>query len=206
MTRKLKTTAFNLTNRSSVHDTELRPADVVDGFKTVYKTPKVGVDFTTLVDKISMLDPEMRIRFTSPHPKDFPDSVFDPLKRLLILKLLHLIAERHNICKSIHVPVQSGSSAVLERMRRGYSREAYLDLITRAREIVPGISLYLTKLNTQGISLSSDFISGFCGETEEEHADTVSLMKIVQYDEAFMFAYSEREKTPAHRRLKYYMP
>lgn len=117
----------------------------------------------------------MRIRFTSPHPKDFKDD------------LLHLIASRPNIAKCIHVPAQSGSSSVLERMRRGYTREAYLDLIKRAREIIPGIAL------------SSDFIAGFCEETEEEHQDTLSLLREVEFDDAFMFAYSLREKTPAHR-------
>lgn len=117
----------------------------------------------------------MRIRFTSPHPKDFKDD------------LLHLIASKPNISNCIHVPAQSGSSSVLERMRRGYTRSAYLDLIKRAREIIPGIAL------------SSDFIAGFCEETEEEHQETLTLMKEVEFDDAFMFAYSLREKTPAHR-------
>lgn len=118
----------------------------------------------------------MRIRFTSPHPKDFPTD------------LLHLIASRPNLCKSIHMPIQSGSNTVLERMRRGYTREAYLDLVDEMRRIIPDVWI------------SSDFITGFCGETEEEHRDTVSLMEKVKYDTAFMFAYSMREKTHAHRR------
>jgi MiaB/RimO family radical SAM methylthiotransferase len=150
----------------------------VEGFSTVYKAPKVGTDFTALLDRISKVDPNMRIRFTSPHPKDFKDD------------LLHLIAERPNISNCIHVPAQSGSSSVLERMRRGYTRTAYLDLIKRAREIIPGIAL------------SSDFIAGFCEETEEEHQETLTLMKEVEFDDAFMFAYSLREKTPAHRKFK----
>lgn len=118
----------------------------------------------------------MRIRFTSPHPKDFPTD------------LLHLIASRPNLCKSIHMPIQSGSNTVLERMRRGYTREAYLDLVNEMRRIIPDVWI------------SSDFITGFCGETEAEHRDTVSLMEQVKYDTAFMFAYSMREKTHAHRR------
>lgn len=87
-------------------------------------------------------------------------------------------------------------------MRRGYTREAYLNLVEKARTIAPG--KYGGRLaNYKEMSLTSDFISGFCGETEEEHEDTISLLKIVKYDEAFMFAYSEREKTPAHRKFKF---
>eukprot|EP00301_Raphidiophrys_heterophryoidea_P023568 c7406_g1_i2.p1 GENE.c7406_g1_i2~~c7406_g1_i2.p1 ORF type:complete len:436 (-),score=104.91 c7406_g1_i2:52-1359(-) len=147
-------------------------------FRTIYK-PNLseGVRFAELLDRISDAVPEMRIRFTSPHPKDFPDA------------LLHVMASKPNICKSIHMPAQSGSSAVLEQMRRGYTREAYLDLVRNIRSIVPGVSL------------SSDFISGFCGETEEDHQQTLSLLREVQYDQAFMFAYSMREKTSAHRNL-----
>lgn len=146
------------------------------GFKTIYKRKEGGRRFTELLDKVSMINPEMRIRFTSPHPKDFPTD------------LLHLIASRPNLCKSIHMPIQSGSNTVLERMRRGYTREAYLDLVDEMRRIIPDVWI------------SSDFITGFCGETEEEHRDTVTLMEKVKYDTAFMFAYSMREKTHAHRR------
>lgn len=108
-------------------------------------------------------------RFTSPHPKDFPDEV------------LQLIAERSNICKKIHLPAQSGNSDILERMRRGYTREAYLDLVYHIRGIIPNIYL------------SSDFIAGFCGETEEEFQDTLSLIQLVKYNKAFLFSYSMRE-------------
>lgn len=146
------------------------------GFKTIYKRKEGGRRFTELLDKVSLINPEMRIRFTSPHPKDFPTD------------LLHLIASRPNLCKSVHMPIQSGSNTVLERMRRGYTREAYLDLVAEMRRIIPDVWI------------SSDFITGFCGETEAEHRDTVSLMEQVQYDTAFMFAYSMREKTHAHRR------
>ncbi|KAJ1408833.1 tRNA-2-methylthio [Sesbania bispinosa] len=146
-----------------------------EGFASISKVKKMGLRFSDLLDRLSLEFPEMRFRFTSPHPKDFPD------------ELLYLMRERHNICKLIHLPAQSGNSTVLERMRRGYTREAYLDLVQKIRSIIPDVAL------------SSDFICGFCGETEEEHADTLTLVKAVVYDMAFMFAYSMREKTHAHR-------
>jgi tRNA-N(6)-(isopentenyl)adenosine-37 thiotransferase enzyme MiaB len=172
-------------NVNSYNDRSLVDSDpnteevkIVPGFSTVYKRPKAGISFAELMDKASQINPEMRIRFTSPHPKDFPD------------ELLQVMRDRPNLCKSIHIPAQSGSTTVLDRMRRGYSREAYLSLIEHIRDILPGVSL------------SSDFISGFCGETEQEHRDTITLMEQVKYDSAFMFAYSMREKTPAHRKFK----
>lgn len=134
------------------------------------------VDFTKLMDQASKLDPEMRFRFSSPHPKDFPEP------------LLHLIAKRPNLCSYIHIPAQAGSDTTLERMRRPYTRKQYLNLTDRMREIIPDVSL------------STDIITGFCDETEEEHADTLSLMKKVRFDLAYMFAYSERERTLAHRK------
>ncbi|KAF7828917.1 CDK5RAP1-like protein [Senna tora] len=146
-----------------------------EGFSSKCKVKEMGLRFSDLLDRLSTEFPEMRFRFTSPHPKDFPD------------ELLYLMRERHNICKSIHLPAQTGNSTMLERMRRGYTREAYLDLVKKIRSIIPDVGL------------SSDFICGFCGETEEEHMDTLSLVKAVGYDMAFMFAYSMREKTHAHR-------
>lgn len=140
---------------------------------------KVGeTDFTRLMDLASQVDPEMRIRFTSPHPKDFPTP------------LLHLIAERPNLCNFIHIPAQSGSTTMLERMRRPYTREQYLDLIREMKSIIPGLTL------------STDIIAGFCGETEQEHEDTMSLMREVEFELAYMFAYSERERTLAHRKME----
>ncbi|XP_067361285.1 CDK5 regulatory subunit-associated protein 1 isoform X3 [Channa argus] len=147
------------------------------GFKTVYRTKQGGLRFSDLLDAVSRIDPDMRIRFTSPHPKDFPDEV------------LHLIAERGNICKQIHLPAQSGSSQVLKAMRRGYTKEAYLGLVENVKRII------------QGVSLSSDFISGFCGETEEDHQQTLSLIREVGYNVGFLFAYSMRKKTHAFHRL-----
>ncbi|KAM4762751.1 mitochondrial tRNA methylthiotransferase CDK5RAP1 isoform 1-T1 [Cyanocitta cristata] len=148
------------------------------GFSTVYKAKLGGLRFAHLLDQVSRIDPEMRIRFTSPHPKDFPDEV------------LQLIQERHNICKQLHLPAQSGSTRVLEAMRRGYTREAYLELVHHVRDSIPGVSL------------SSDFIAGFCGETEEDHQQTVSLLREVRYNIGFLFAYSMRQKTRAHHRLQ----
>uniref|UniRef100_A0A8C4GSG1 Mitochondrial tRNA methylthiotransferase CDK5RAP1 n=1 Tax=Dicentrarchus labrax TaxID=13489 RepID=A0A8C4GSG1_DICLA len=148
------------------------------GFKTVYRTKQGGLRFSDLLDRVSRIDPDMRIRFTSPHPKDFPDEV------------LHLIAERGNICQQIHLPAQSGSSKVLEAMRRGYTREAYLDLVKNIKAIMPEVSL------------SSDFISGFCGETEDDHQQTLSLIREVGYNVGFLFAYSMRKKTHAFHRLQ----
>jgi len=148
-------------------------------FKTIYRPPKLTSSskrFVNLLDTLSAVDPNMRIRFTSPHPKDFPDG------------LLQLMRDRHNICKQIHLPVQSGSSAVLDRMRRGYTREAYLELVQRIREIIPDVAL------------SSDFIVGFCGETEEDHQLTLDIMRQVGFQMAYMFAYSMRPGTMAHRR------
>ncbi|KAM5135781.1 mitochondrial tRNA methylthiotransferase CDK5RAP1 [Mantella aurantiaca] len=162
---------------SSVQFPAAEASPLSRGFSTVYKPKKGGLSFGTLLDQVSRIDPEMRIRFTSPHPKDFPDEV------------LHLIKERNNICKQIHIPAQSGSSKVLEAMRRGYSREAYIDLIHNIREHIPGVSL------------SSDFIAGFCQETEEDHQQTVSLLKEMSYNTAFIFAYSMRKKTRAFHRL-----
>lgn len=96
-------------------------------------------------------------------------------------QVLQLIKERRNICKMLHLPAQSGNSEVLERMRRGYTREAYLALVDKIRSIIPGVSL------------SSDFIAGFCGETEAQFEDTLSLLELVRYRVAYLFAYSMRE-------------
>lgn len=147
-----------------------------DGFNNLYNSKKKqlpGARFPDLLLAIADINPEMRIRFTSPHPKDFPDEV------------LKAIAQRPNLCPSIHLPLQSGSSSVLQRMRRGYTREAYLELVAKARRMIPNVAI------------STDIITGFCGETEEEHQDTIALMNEVKFDQAFMFAYSLREKTHA---------
>lgn len=121
----------------SLEDVPETPQMLSRGFYTIYKPkPMAGARFVHLLDSLSNAFPHMRFRFTSPHPKDFPDD------------LLYLMRERPNVCKSLHLPAQSGSSAVLARMRRGYTREAYLELVDHVRSILPGVGL------------SSDFIAG----------------------------------------------
>ena len=136
------------------------------------------VSFAELLYRISLLSPELRIRYSTSHPKDCSDD------------LLYVHAERHNICNYIHLPVQHGNTEMLRRMRRTYSREQYLELVEKAYRIVPNLSL------------STDIIAGFCGETEEEHRDTLSLLKQVRYDHAYMFMYSERPGTYAARKYQ----
>lgn len=131
-------------------------------------------------DNVSM--PELRIRFTSPHPKDYPT------------ELLQLMAERPNICNSLHMPLQSGSNHMLQVMKRGYTQEAYTRLIQDVWDIVGNGK-------AQDVGISSDFIAGFCDETEEDHRDTIKMMEYVKYDHAFMFAYSLREQTYASRSM-----
>ncbi|KAL5963869.1 Mitochondrial tRNA methylthiotransferase CDK5RAP1, partial [Taenia solium] len=141
------------------------------GFKTVYKQRVGGYRFINLLDAVSSVDSNMRIRFTSPHPKDFN------------LEVLQLIAERPNVCSQLHLPAQSGSSFVLERMQRGYTREAYLELVNH-------------------VAISSDFIAGFCGETEDDHNQTLALIDCVSYAYGFCFPFSLRSKTRAFYRLE----
>ncbi|HHP7239188.1 tRNA (N6-isopentenyl adenosine(37)-C2)-methylthiotransferase MiaB, partial [Longibacter sp.] len=131
------------------------------------------VSFAELLDRISRVSPELRIRYSTSHPKDCSDD------------LLRVHRDRPNVCNYIHLPVQHGNTEVLDRMRRTYTREEYLELIDRARDICPGISF------------STDIIAGFCGETEDQHRDTLTLMEKVRYDHAFMFKYSERPQTYA---------
>lgn len=135
-------------------------------------------DFSDLTAIIAALSSRVRIRFATSHPKDLSD------------KLIQTIAGHHNICNAIHLPVQSGSSSVLQRMKRKYTQESYLERINTIREIIPDCAI------------STDVISGFCGETDEEHRDTLSLMQTVQFDHAFMFKYSERPGTEAAKNLK----
>lgn len=151
-------------------------AATVEGFKTVYKPKKGGLPFSVLLQEVAEAVPDIRIRFTSPHPKDFSEDV------------LRIIRDHPNICKNLHLPAQSGNNQVLERMRRGYTRESYLQLVETIRSYLPNVGL------------SSDFICGFCGETEDEFQETLELIEQVRYNVAFLFAYSMREKTTAHRR------
>ena len=154
-------------------------AAYAEGFTSVYAPKREGANtFADLLAAVAAIDVECRVRFTSPHPKDFPDDV------------LRVVAETPNVCKQLHVPAQSGSTTTLERMRRGYTREAYDRLIQRIRAMMPHVAL------------SSDFISGFCGETEDEHAATLDLLERVEYEQAFMFHYSRRDKTRAARHFE----
>ena len=136
------------------------------------------VNFAELMAMVANVSPMLRVRFSTSHPKDMTDEV------------LHTIAAYDNLCKYIHLPVQSGNSEVLARMNRGYDRATYLDRIKAIRNIIPGCAI------------STDIITGFCGETADEHEDTLSLMREVQFDYAYMFKYSERPKTLAERKFE----
>lgn len=136
------------------------------------------VSFSELLEKVAKTDSRLRVRFSTSHPKDLSDEV------------LYTMAMYDNICSHIHLPVQSGSSRVLEFMNRGYSREYYMGRVEAIRKILPDTSI------------STDIISGFCTETEVDHDQTLTLMEWVGYDFAYMFKYSERPNTKAARRLQ----
>lgn len=137
------------------------------------------INFSKLLEMVAEVNPGLRIRFSTSHPKDITDDV------------LHTMARYENICKYIHLPVQSGSTRILELMNRGYTREWYLGKIARIREILG-----------EDCGISSDMITGFCTETEAEHQDTLSLMDLIQFDFSYMFFYSERPGTLAEKKLK----
>ncbi|NBR14677.1 MAG: tRNA (N6-isopentenyl adenosine(37)-C2)-methylthiotransferase MiaB [Crocinitomicaceae bacterium] len=134
-------------------------------------------NFAQLIEMVASVSPDLRVRFSTSHPKDMTDDV------------LEIMAKYENICSYIHLPVQSGNTDVLYRMNRAYTREWYLERIDAIKRIIPDCAI------------STDIITGFCGETEAEHEDTLSLMDSVQYDFAYMFKYSERPKTLAERRF-----
>lgn len=133
------------------------------------------VNFARLLEMVAAISPELRVRFSTSHPKDISDEV------------ISTIAAHENICRHIHLPVQSGSSRILEKMRRKYDREWYLERVAKIREVMPDCGL------------STDVIAGFCSETEQDHQDTLSLFEQVCFDSAFMFQYSERPGTLASR-------
>ena len=141
----------------------------------LWKSDTETVDFADLLDRVAAISPLLRVRFATSHPKDISD------------KLIETMASRPNICRHIHLPVQSGSSRMLEKMRRKYSREWYLERVAKIRSVMPDCGL------------TTDVIAGFCSETEEDHRETLSLMEEVGFDWAFMFQYSERPGTLAAR-------
>ncbi len=143
-----------------------------------FETGSELLGFPGLLEKVASVSPLLRVRFSTSHPKDISD------------ELLHTIARHDNICRHIHLPAQSGSSRILKLMNRDYTREWYIDRVNAIRRIIPGCAL------------STDMITGFCTETEEDHNESLSLMEWVGYDFAYMFKYSERPGTKAARKYK----
>ena len=135
------------------------------------------VNFANLLEMVAQIHPDLRIRFSTSHPKDITDEVLHTMKRY------------DNICNYIHLPAQSGNSRILKLMNRTYDREWYLDRVAAIRRILG-----------EDCGISTDMIVGFCSETEEEHQDSISLMKLVDYDFGYLFAYSERPNTPAAKK------
>ena len=137
-----------------------------------------NVNFAQLLEMVALISPDMRVRFSTSHPKDISDEV------------IYTMSRHENICKHIHLPVQSGSSIMLEKMRRKYNREWYLERVDKIRSVIPDCGI------------TTDVIAGFCGETVEDHQDTLTLMEKVVFDSAFMFAYSNRPGTLASRKYE----
>lgn len=144
----------------------------------LYKSETETVNFAQLLSRVADIAPDLRVRFATSHPKDISDEV------------IYTMASKPNICRHIHLPVQSGSTRMLDLMRRKYSREWYLERVSKIREVMPDCGL------------TTDVIAGFCTETEEDHALTLSLMEEVGFDWAFMFAYSDRPGTLANRTMQ----
>lgn len=138
--------------------------------------PSSTINFSQLLEMVAQISPDFRVRFSTSHPKDISDEV------------IYTMAKYENICRHIHLPVQSGSSIMLEKMRRKYNREWYLERVDKIRSVIPDCGI------------TTDVIAGFCGETEQDHQDTLSLMEEVVFDSAFMFAYSERPGTLASKK------
>jgi tRNA-2-methylthio-N6-dimethylallyladenosine synthase len=150
----------------------------VDSYQWHDSNENSVVSFAGLLEKVALISPLLRVRFSTSHPKDITDEV------------LFTISKYENICKYIHLPVQSGSSRILQLMNRTYTREWYIAKVNRIREILPGCGL------------STDTITGFCTETEEDHQQTLSLFEYCEYDLAYMYFYSERPGTLAERRFE----
>ncbi|MBL7744263.1 MAG: tRNA (N6-isopentenyl adenosine(37)-C2)-methylthiotransferase MiaB [Chitinophagaceae bacterium] len=150
----------------------------VDSYYFVDEKRKETINFAGLLEKVALISPLLRVRFSTSHPKDITDEV------------LHTMAKYENICKYIHLPVQSGSTRILQLMNRTYTREWYMAKVDRIREIMPDCGI------------SSDIIAGFCTEEEEDHSATLAIMNYSRYDFSYMFFYSERPGTLAQRRYK----
>jgi tRNA-2-methylthio-N6-dimethylallyladenosine synthase len=150
----------------------------VDSYYFIDEATDEIITFAKLLEKIALISPLLRVRFSTSHPKDITDDV------------LQMIAKYENICKYIHLPVQSGSTRVLQLMNRTYTKEWYLAKVDRIREIIPDCGI------------SSDVIAGFCTEAEEDHQQTLQVMQYSKYDMSYMFIYSERPGTLAQRRYK----
>ncbi|RAJ05267.1 tRNA-2-methylthio-N6-dimethylallyladenosine synthase [Chitinophaga skermanii] len=150
----------------------------VDSYYYVNDDNTETINFANLLERVALISPLLRVRFSTSHPKDITDEV------------LHTMAKHENICKYIHLPVQSGSTRILQLMNRTYTREWYIKKVERIREILPECAL------------STDIIVGFCTETEEDHKDSMDMMEFARYDLAYMFAYSERPGTLAARRYQ----
>jgi tRNA-2-methylthio-N6-dimethylallyladenosine synthase len=150
----------------------------VDSYKWANEDQTDTCNFAELMERVALVNPKLRVRFSTSHPKDMTDDV------------LHIMAKYNNICKYIHLPVQSGNSRVLELMNRTYDRAWYINRVEAIERIVPDCAI------------STDVIAGFCTETEEEHKETLSLMELVKYDFAYMFKYSERPGTLAARKYE----
>ncbi|MBK8492322.1 MAG: tRNA (N6-isopentenyl adenosine(37)-C2)-methylthiotransferase MiaB [Saprospirales bacterium] len=148
----------------------------VDSYK--WENPETGdvVNFAQLLEMVAQVHPDLRIRFSTSHPKDITDEV------------LYTMAKYENICKYIHLPVQSGNSRILKLMNRTYDREWYMDRVRAVYRIMPDCTI------------SSDIITGFCTETEEEHQESLSMIEFAKYSMSYMFAYSERPGTPAAKK------
>lgn len=163
--------------RADLMDRVSEKEKFASGFKTVYKPRTRGITFDVLLEEVAKLSPELRVRFTSPHPKDFTDEVIEVMSRY------------PNIAKCVHLPAQSGSNTILEKMRRGYTKQSYLNLVDRMRAAIPNLAL------------TSDMISGFCGETQDDHEETMDLIRRVRYNYIYAFPYSMRDKTHAYHRF-----
>lgn len=150
----------------------------VDSYYFVDEAKNETITFARLLEQVALISPLLRVRFSTSHPKDITDEV------------LHTMAKYENICNYIHLPVQSGSSRILQLMNRTYTREWYMAKVDRIRQLIPDCGI------------SSDFIAGFCTEEEKDHQDTLSIMEYSRYDFSYMFFYSERPGTLAQRRYK----